>query len=178
MSRIRTQTGGFYYAKYQFKRSILENALQDDYTTEDYAAALAFFGGCAFCGTLEAPRKDHLVAVFQCGDFIRQNVVPACQKCDDSKGQKEYHEWMRNSNSRNSLKMRGVRAFEIERRIRKIEKWQGDYEPKNEEALFGEDYPRYLEILVKMEDLCQEAASLSLAAESRHYGTSENLQTT
>ena len=36
MARIWTQTGGFYYAKYQFKRSILEN----DYTTEDYAAAL------------------------------------------------------------------------------------------------------------------------------------------
>ena len=178
MSRIRTQTGGFYYARYQFKRSILENALQDNYTTEDYAAALKFFGGCAFCGVPEAPRKDHLVAVFQCGDFIRQNVVPACQKCDDSKGQKEYHEWMRNSNTRNSLKRRGMRAAEIEKRIRKIEKWQGGYERKNEEALFGEDYSRYLEILVKMEALCQEAASLSFAARSRHNGTGENLQTT
>ena len=104
MARIRTQTGGFYYARYQLKRSILENALDNNCTTEDYAAALKFFDGCAFCGAPEAPRKDHLVAVFQCGDFIRQNVVPACQKCDDSKGQKEYHEWMRHSTSKLSLK--------------------------------------------------------------------------
>jgi len=167
MARIRTQTGSFCYARYQLKRCILENALENNYTTEDHAAALKFFGGCAFCGVPEAPRKDHLVAVFQCGDFIRQNVVPACQKCDDSKGQKEYHEWMRHSKSARSLRRRGMAMAEIEKRIKIIETWQAGYECRGEEALFGDDYPKYLDILQKMESLCQEAESLALRAKSR-----------
>ena len=174
MARIRRQTGGFYYAKYQFKRSILENALQDDYTTDDYAEALEFFGGCAFCGTPEAPRKDHLVAVFQCGDFIHQNVVPACQKCDDSKGKKEYHEWMRNSKSAKSLKRRGMTEAEIEKRIKLIESWQAGYQCIGEEALFGNDYPEYIEILQKMDELCREAKVLASKTKARHMRRSGN----
>lgn len=106
MSRIRTKTGGLPYARYQLQRSILETALENDYSSEDREEALEFFGGCAYCGDMPAPRNDHLIPVVQCGDFVRHNVVPACQPCDDSKGQKEYHEWMRNSNSPRSLKHR------------------------------------------------------------------------
>jgi len=167
MPRIRTQTGRFYYAKYQLKRCILETALENNYTTEDYQAALKFFGGCAFCGTPKAPRKDHLVAVFQCGDFIRQNVVPACQECDDSKGLKEYHDWMRNSNSTHSLKRRGMVRPEIEKRIKMIEEWQAGYKHPNEEELFGDDYHKYFLIVKKMEALCKEGESLALKIKAK-----------
>jgi len=175
MTNVRTQTGSFAYAKYQLRRSILENALEKDYTTEDYEAALKFFGGCAFCGTKQAPRKDHLVPVIQCGDFIPHNVVPACQKCDDSKGQKEYHEWMRNSSSRRSLKARGLTHEQVEERIKLIEKWQSGYKPMTEVQLFGEDYPRYREILQKMEQLCEEAKRVTsrVRARNRKFGTNE-----
>jgi hypothetical protein len=168
MAKIRTQTGGFYYARYQFKRSLLENALDDNYTTREHAVALKFFGGCAFCGVKEAPRRDHLVAVFECGDFIRQNVVPACQKCDDSKGRKEYKEWMRKSDSKLSLKRRGMTPSEIEKRIKLIEKWQSGYKPRSEKRLFGEDYSKYQDILRRMDILCQEAKSMAAAVRTRH----------
>jgi len=159
--KIRPQTGSFAYAKYQLRRSILENALEKDFTTEDYKDALEFFGGCAFCGDKEAPRKDHLIPVIQCGDFIRRNVVPACQRCDDSKGQKEYHDWMRNSNSRRSLKARGFTDEQIEGRIKRIEKWQSGYRAKTEKELFGKEYAKYQEILQRMERLCEEAEQMT-----------------
>ena len=168
MTKIGTQTGSFAYAKYQLRRSILENALEKDFTTEDYEAAREFFGGCAFCGAKEAPRKDHLIPVIQCGDFTRRNVVPACQKCDDSKGQKEYHEWMRNSNSRCSLKTRGFTDEQIGRRIKLIEKWQSGYRPMTEAELLGEDYARYQEILRRMEQLCEEAKRMTSRVRSRN----------
>ena len=168
MTKVRTQTGSFATAKYQLRRSILENALEMDYTTEDYEAALELFGGCAFCDAKQAPRKDHLVPVIQCGDFIPRNVVPACQKCDDSKGQKEYHEWMLNSNSRRSLKARGFTDEQIRERIKLIEKWQSGYKPMTEPELFGDDYPRYQEILQKMEQLCEEAKQLTSTVRSRN----------
>jgi hypothetical protein len=166
---MRTQTGSFCYARYQLKRSILENALQNNYTFEDYEAGLKFFGGCAFCGTPKAPRKDHLVAVFQCGDFVRQNVVPACQECDDSKGRNDYHDWMLYSNSEKSLRRRRMTMEKIKKRIKMIETWQSGYKCLQENTLFGENYPEYLEILKQMDSLCEKAEILAAKARSRHF---------
>jgi hypothetical protein len=171
MSKITTQTGSFAYAKYQLKRSILENALENNYTSQDYKAALEYFGGCAFCGGQNAIRKDHLVSVFHCGDFIPNNVVPACQKCDDSKGQKEYHDWMRNSATKLSLKARGVDKKQVESRIKMIEKWQSGYKPLTEKQLFAEDYATYQEILHQMELLCEEAKQMTWRVRIRNIKT-------
>jgi hypothetical protein len=168
MTNIRTQTGSIAYAKYQLRRSILENALEKNFTTEDYEDALQFFGGCAFCGAKHAPRKDHLVPVIECGDFVRRNVVPACQKCDDSKGRNGYHEWMLNSNSRCSLKARGFTDKQIEKRSRLIEKWQSGYTPKTEAQLFGKDYSTYQQILQRMEQLCEESRQMTDRVKSKN----------
>lgn len=98
---------------------------------------------------------DHLVPVFKCGYFVRSNVVPACQKCDDSKGQKEYHEWMRNSTSKLSLKARGLDKKQVGNRIKLIENWQSGYKPMTEKELFAEEYSGYQKIMHKMELLCE-----------------------
>ena len=162
MTNVRTQTGSYAYAKYQLRRSILENALRKDLTTEDHKDALKFFGGCAFCGAKQAFRKDHLIPVIHCGDFVRHNVVPACQRCDDSKGgEKVYREWMLNSNARRSLKARGFTNDQIRKRIRLIEKWRSGYEARTAAELFGKDYSTYQQILLKMERLCEESKQMT-----------------
>ena len=160
MKKIRTATGSLAYAKYQLRRSILESSLEDNYYDEDHKDALKFFGGCAFCGSKNTSRKDHLVPVISRGDFIRTNVVPACQVCDDSKGQREYQDWMRNSTSPKSLRQRGFSIERIEERIAKIEQWQNGYKAKSERQLFGQDYDQYIDILNKMDSLCDEARQL------------------
>jgi len=160
MKKIRTATGSLAYAKYQLRRSILESSLEDNYYDEDHKDALKLFGGCAFCGSKNTSRKDHLVPVISRGDFIRPNVVPACQVCDDSKGQKEYQDWMRNSTSPKSLRQRGFSIEQIEERIAKIEQWQNGYKAKSERQLFGQDYDQYIDILNKMDSLCDEARQL------------------
>ena len=73
---------------------------------------------------------------------------------------------MRNSTSKRSLKKRGMAPVEIEKRIRMIEKWQAGYERISEKVLFGDDYPKYIDILKKMEVLCQEAESIAFKAKS------------
>ncbi len=160
MARIRTATGSLAYAKYQLRRSILESALEDNYSDKDHKDALEFFGGCAFCGSKTTSRMDHLVPVMSLGDFVRSNVVPACQVCDDSKGQREYHDWMRNSTSPKSLRKRRLSEKQIEDRIKLIEKWQGEYTAKTEKEFFGRNYEQYLDILNKMDILCNEARQL------------------
>ena len=157
---MSTATGSIAYAKYQLRRSILESALENNFFDKDYEDALEFFEGCAFCGSKTTPRMDHLIPVISLGDFVRSNVVPACQVCDDSKGQREYHEWMRNSTSPKSLRKRGLSEKQIEDRIKLIEKWQGEYTAKTEKELFGRNYGQYLDILNKMDALCNEARQL------------------
>ena len=168
MSKIRTQTSSYAYAKYQLKRALLENAVEDNYTSKDREEALEFFGGCAFCGSMPAPRNDHLIPVFECGDRIRRNIVPSCQPCDDSKGKKEYRKWMRTSRSSRSLKkFRKLSDAEIETRIKLIEKWRSSYKPKTEAELFGKDYDKYLGILQRMDELCAEAKQLTDGIKAR-----------
>lgn len=161
MRKIQTKTGSIAYARYQLKRSILESILENNYSEEEHAEALKYFNGCAFCGEPLAARKDHLVPVMNNGDFIRNNIVPACQECDDSKGQKEFKDWMRNSNSPKSLRKRKrMSDEEIERRIKRIEEWQEGYKSKTEKQLFGQYYPKYLELIKRMGTLCEEAKKL------------------
>jgi hypothetical protein len=162
MTDLRAQTGSFAYARYQLKRSILENAVANNYTKRDREEALEYFGGCAFCGSNPAPRNDHLIPVVDCGDRTRNNIVPACQPCDDSKGRKEYHEWMREASSLRSLKRnRNLTLSQIETRIKLIEKWQAGYKSKTEAEVFGKSYKEYKEILQKMDALCIQAKKLT-----------------
>lgn len=160
MGRIRTKTGSTSFAAYQFKRAILEQALLDSYTTEDRGRALSYFGGCAYCGSAEAPRNDHLVPVVKFGDFVQGNVVPACQKCDDSKGDRDVGEWMRKGTSPGSLLSRGMTKTEIETRLKRIEMFTKGYSPSSENELFGPYWERYQQVLRKINQLRQEAQDL------------------
>jgi hypothetical protein len=171
MAKIRTQTGSFAYAKYQLTRSILENTLKNEYNSDEYESALKYFGGCAYCGSKQTPRKDHLVPVVKCGDFVSQNIVPACQPCDDSKGQDDYQKWMRNGSSRCSLKARGFTNTQIEERIKLIEEWQSGYKSRTIEELFGEYFLEYKELLQRMDRICEEARQLSAKVKAENNGT-------
>lgn len=160
MGTVRTKTGNLSFAKYQVQRAILENVLESNYTQEDRKAALDLFRGCAFCGSIDAPRNDHLVPVIKRGDFVPKNVVPACQKCDDSKGASDFREWMRNGTSPGSLRARGRSEAEIEERIKIIQEFMSGYHPKTEEEIFGPLSNQYREILKKMDALIGDSQKL------------------
>lgn len=48
---------------------------------------------CLYCGSENPTRWDHLHAVSRGGDTVPGNLVPACQRCDDSKQDKDVNEW-------------------------------------------------------------------------------------
>jgi len=49
---------------------------------------------CLYCKTENPSRWDHLHAVSRGGDTVPGNLVPACQRCDDSKQDKDVDEWV------------------------------------------------------------------------------------
>jgi hypothetical protein len=50
---------------------------------------------CIYCGSDNPARWDHLHAVSRGGDTVPGNLVPACQRCDDSKQDKGVEEWVK-----------------------------------------------------------------------------------
>lgn len=67
----------------------------------DWQAVLEEFGGiCIFCGGAGTAENrgivpDHLVPVTRFGELVLGNTVPACQTCNDSRGQKEWRPFLR-----------------------------------------------------------------------------------
>jgi hypothetical protein len=162
MARIRTKTSSLAAARYHLTRAIFEQLLDNNYTESDREDALRYFGGCAFCGgaKAKATRNDHLVAVRERGDFVPKNVVPACPKCDDSKGKSDFRDWMRNATSPSSLRGRGWATAKIERRIKLIKAWQRGYRPRSEIMLFGKHLARFRAVQREAECLQGKAKRL------------------
>lgn len=62
------------------------------------AVMVLFKGECAYCGHVPSKRgerltKDHIVAVSKGGNSSRANIVPACEKCNCSKGNRDINDW-------------------------------------------------------------------------------------
>ncbi len=67
-------------------------------THQEWKEAVIFFSGeCAYCGATpkrgRVLTKDHLVAVSAGGTTTPDNIVPACEHCNSSKGNKEWRDW-------------------------------------------------------------------------------------
>ena len=89
------------------------------------------------------------------------NLVPACGKCNQSKGNKEWREWML-SDARLSPKSRGI--ADIDERIEKLEEYEQKYKPvvMDFESIVGkelwEKHWRNHEQLLENMRMCQETS--------------------
>lgn len=62
---------------------------------------LHFRGGCCYCGQKEGRAKadkfdhEHFVALSHGGKTVKNNIAPACRKCNRSRGNKDLWTWFR-----------------------------------------------------------------------------------
>ena len=67
-----------------------------DLTESQWAALLAAWGGCAYCGATGTPlQKDCVLPISRGGSYVLANVVPSCRSCNASKCNTEVTSWMR-----------------------------------------------------------------------------------
>jgi hypothetical protein len=70
-------------------------------STVQWKQLLEEFGGlCIFCGSADTAENrgivpDHLIPVIRFGELILGNTVPACQTCNDSRGEKDWLPFLR-----------------------------------------------------------------------------------
>lgn len=148
---------------------------------EEVDAALEILGMergncvCAYCGDSKS-EWDHFRAIVenrQPTGYITEihNLVPACGKCNQSRGNKPWRQWMR-SNARHSPTSRGI--TNIDRRISCLEAYENWSKPVrlDYQAIAGtENWQQHMENLRKV--LEQLELSEKLAATIRGNSTIE-----
>ncbi|WP_367181164.1 HNH endonuclease [uncultured Ramlibacter sp.] len=134
-------------------------------TREQWARVLKEFGECCtFCGG-EPTREnrgivpDHLVPVTKFGELVPGNVVPACQTCNDSRGEKDWRPFLRSRY-----------PGDAEAQIALVEahvQAHGYEAIRLETALSIEEQVAYSELLSEWERFLETARRLRDAAEQR-----------
>lgn len=150
----RTTTG--------FAFSIVDRAIKEGLARRQFGKAeaeevLDFFGNnppqCVYCGSIDVKRWDHLLPISEGGETVVGNMVPACSKCDDSKGKRYYKEWI-DSNAQCSPKSRKVK--DINGRINLIETYMKrfNYVPRDiDERLTQSEKKRLRGIRRKLQEV-------------------------
>ena len=71
-----------------------------DFSLADWKECMLFFHGtCAYCGAPEGRAaatkldRDHLIPVSRGGHTVKNNVIPACRKCNRGRGNRDWKEW-------------------------------------------------------------------------------------
>ena len=71
-------------------------AVVNDLTSDQWAALLTAWNGCAYCGATDRPvQKDCVLPISRGGRYTVLNVVPACASCNASKCNDEVTAWLR-----------------------------------------------------------------------------------
>jgi len=121
-------------------------------------------GLCIFCGQAGTAENrgivaDHLVPVTRFGELVIGNTVPACQSCNDSRGDKEWRPFLRS-----------LFPGDAEVQIRRVEDYvtKFNYHPVSlEVALSATERERYKTLLRKWEIMLKMARRLRDAAGKR-----------
>lgn len=75
-------------------------------TATQWQAILELFDyRCAYCGKSGKLTMEHIVPVSNGGILTKANIIPACQHCNSSRGNKDIYEWLHGINETNREKI-------------------------------------------------------------------------
>jgi hypothetical protein len=130
-----------------------------------WQAVLEEFGGlCIFCGHAGTEENrgivpDHLVPVTRFGELVIGNTVPACQSCNDSRGEKEWRPFLRATFPGDAE----AQILRVESHLSKF-----DYKPVSlEAALSASERKSYSALLKQWKVMLDKARRLKNSAEKR-----------
>ena len=123
-----------------------------------------FGGHCIFCGESGTKENrgivpDHLIPVTRFGELVIGNTVPACQTCNDSRGEKDWRPFLRERF-----------GGDAETQILRIEQYleRHPYHPPSpEDALSKTELLDYKELLAEWDSMLQRARRLQKLVEER-----------
>ena len=70
--------------------------LEATFTAEQWELAQIEFGKrCVYCGREMKLSQDHVIPLNSGGTYTKDNIVPACKRCNSSKAARPFLEWYR-----------------------------------------------------------------------------------
>lgn len=86
-----------YFIQATHKRNALKKALPYTLTLEEWEEAKREFNyKCAYCGKpLKRFTQDHFIPLISGGAYSKDNIIPACKRCNCSKHTSLFSEWYR-----------------------------------------------------------------------------------
>lgn len=138
--------------------------------TSQWKHVLEEFGGlCIFCGSSGTAKNrgivpDHLIPVTRFGELVVGNTVPACQTCNDSRGEKDWRPFLRSRHPGDAE----AQILAVEAHLAKY-----NYHPASlESALAPHEQAAYATLLRDWGSLIERARALHAAAEKRRRSSS------
>lgn len=137
---------------------------------DHWRSVLEEFGGlCIFCGSAGTAENrgivpDHLIPVTRFGELVLGNTVPACQSCNDSRGEREWRPFLRS-----------VFSGDAEEQIQSVERHLAkyDYHPVSlDDALSPTERESYLQLLKEWDSMLERARNLRDVAAKRRRDAS------
>ena len=83
-----------YYRMHCNNRRARKRKLPHTLTVEQWGQVKERFNGkCAYCEKEKDLTQEHFVPIAKGGEYTHNNIIPACQSCNSSKGNRDFFEW-------------------------------------------------------------------------------------
>jgi 5-methylcytosine-specific restriction endonuclease McrA len=80
------------------RRRAKKDSLPNTFTQKEWRETRQYWDGkCAYCGKKGEAQQDHFIPVDNGGGYTADNIIPACAKCNQSKGARNPFAWMEKS---------------------------------------------------------------------------------
>ena len=79
---------------YWQRRRARKKLLESTFTPNQWIVVKQSFDNkCAYCGKELKLHQEHFIALSKGGEYTINNIIPSCQSCNSSKGDKNFFEW-------------------------------------------------------------------------------------
>lgn len=100
---------------------------------------------CAYCNGVPIDdaslTMDHIVPKAHAGEDLTSNLVPACSRCNNSKGSEEWHSWFRKQDFYSPMRELEIEAWMAQCRRYDYEPWEEYIEQFHRDVSFSLDRP-------------------------------------
>jgi len=76
------------------KQRAFKKYLQATFTIENWEICKTYFNNkCAYCGKETELQQEHFIPLSKNGEYTKNNIIPTCAFCNNSKHSKDFFEW-------------------------------------------------------------------------------------
>lgn len=76
------------------RRLARKRKLPANFTGEQWEMCKMHFDySCAYCGSESNLEQEHFIPLSKGGEYTKDNIIPACDKCNPSKNDKRFEDW-------------------------------------------------------------------------------------